>query len=416
MRTDRPAAGDRVTTVEQGTPTRRLVSQPISGVRRRRRRFLWQDRVPLGEVTLFAGHAGIGKSQCAVWLASSTSLGTLPGELVGKPSTVLYLATEDSWEHELGNRFVATGADLELVRRLTAEDAEGETYVSLLYDLDALREEIRRTGAQLVILDALLSAMAGADLAKQGTVRRILEPLARLAQELNIAVVGVVHFRKSGGDPLLMISGSAEFGQVVRSAIGFARDEDAEDGSCILSTIKSNFSPHGLAGLRYVVEPATVDTPDGATSVGMFRPLGETEQSIRELLDPVTGDNDARSERNDAVEWVRGYLESEGGSAKAADIFKAARADGIAERTLKRARERAGVMTERSGFGAGSVWRLSPFGPRQAHSGHSGQASNRGLDGPNVARMAGSTEPDGQRLADVVTLRDQSWGDEDGAA
>ncbi|GAA3891933.1 hypothetical protein GCM10022243_66080 [Saccharothrix violaceirubra] len=55
---------------------------------------------------------------------------------------------------------------------------------------------------------------------------------------------------------------------------------------------------------------------------------------------------------------MRDYLIQHGGSGKAAEIIKAARADGIAEATLKRARKRAGIDTTRQGFGQGSVWSL----------------------------------------------------------
>ena len=55
--------------------------------------------------------------------------------------------------------------------------------------------------------------------------------------------------------------------------------------------------------------------------------------------------------------------------------------EGIAGRTLKRARKRAGVNYDRSGFGKGTVWSLGP------HSGQSGQGSDAGPIGPNEARM-----------------------------
>ncbi|GAA2791470.1 AAA family ATPase [Saccharopolyspora taberi] len=355
---------------QAGGTRRRVRSRAVSAIPLKRRQYLWDQRLPLGEITLWAGHAGIGKSQGAVWLAARVTRGELPGELHDTPSPVLYLGTEDAWSYTLAPRFVAAGADLDLVRKLYAETDEGhETTVSLVVDLDELREEIAETGARLVVLDALLSTMTSSELTKQGVVRRGLEPLARLAQELNIAVVGVVHFRKAGdANPLHMISGSAEFGQVVRSAIGFAADREAEDGSCVLSLIKTNIAPSGLPSIRYRVEPAVVDTPEGPTDVGRFVILGETDQNVGDLLNQDTGSVEERSERNEAAEWLVSYLADNGGSAKAADVFKAAKADGIAEATLKRARKRAGVTSERQGFGQGSMWFLNPSGSRLAQS------------------------------------------------
>jgi hypothetical protein len=368
-------------------PTRRLRSQRVSQIPLKRRTFLMEKRIPLGELTVAAGHAGIGKSQGAVWLSAQVSRGTLPGELYGQPSPVLYLGTEDSWSYTLAPRFVASGADLDLVHRLYAETETGdETIMSLAVDLESLHSEVKATGARLVVLDALLSTMSGGDLVKQGVVRRYLEPVARLAQELNIAVIGVAHFRKAGGtEPLHMISGSAEFGQVVRSAIGFARDPEAEDNSCVMSVIKTNISPQGLPSLRYRIDSAIVDTPEGPTDVGQFVVIGETDTHVGDLIDQQHGSADDRSERDEAAEWLTGFLLDQGGAARAADIFKAAKADGIAEATLKRARKRAGVKSERSGFGQGSMWSTDPFGSQSAHSDQGVGADPNGLNGdPNV--------------------------------
>jgi hypothetical protein len=372
---------------------RRVRSRPVSSIPMKRRTWLWDQRVPLGELTLWVGHAGIGKSQSAVWLAAELSRGRLLGELHGTPSPVLYLGTEDSWSYTLAPRFAASGADLDMVHQLYAETFTGdETVVSLSLDLDELREEVKGTGARLVVLDALLSTMSGQDLMKQGVVRGYLEPVSRLAQDLNIAVVGVAHFRKAGGtDPLHMISGSAEFGQVVRSAIGFAADRESDDGSCVLSLIKSNIAPQGTSSLRYRIDPAVVDTPEGPTDVGRFVPLGETEQNVRDLIDQTPTTADDRGERDEAADWLTGYLQDQGGTASAADVFKAARADGIAEATLKRARKRAGVTSERRGFGQGSIWTLDPLG---SHSAHSDQGT--GAD-PN--------EPNGDPNGDTGTCR-----------
>ena len=86
--------------------------------------------------------------------------------------------------------------------------------------------------------------------------------------------------------------------------------------------------------------------------------VGETERNVRDILAESGGDPEVRSERDEAAAWLREYLIQQGGSAKASDIIKASRADGIAAATLQRARKRAGIATTRQGFGQGSVWTL----------------------------------------------------------
>lgn len=347
---------------EEGPPRRRVLYQPISQIKRRRRQYLWENRLPLGEMTLWVGHAGIGKSQGAVWLASAVSNGNLPGELLGTPASVLYLATEDSWEYTLAPRFDAAGGDSEMIYRIYAETEEGdEGTVSLAVDLAGLREAILATGARLVVLDALLSTFGGAKLTEQGVVRRHMEPLARLAQELNIAVVGVAHFRKANdANPLHMIAGSAEFGQVVRSAIGFAPDPEAEDGSCVLSVVKTNIAPRDTPSIRYRVEPGVVDTEEGPTDVGRFVVLGETDQNVADLLNAERGSVEDRSERAEAAEWLLAYLADNGGEAIAGDVIRDAEKAGFAKHTIQRARKKAGVKSQKSGLKGGWAWVLDP--------------------------------------------------------
>lgn len=345
----------------------RLKLQPVSAIELKRRTWLWTNRVPLGELTLWVGHAGIGKSQAAVWLASQVSCGTLPGELHGTPSPVLYYGSEDAWSYTLAPRFVAAGADLDRVYRMYAETPTGEDgSVSLAADLDELRDAVKGSGARLVVLDALLSTMQGDDLAKQGTVRRYLEPLSRMAQELNIAVIGVAHFRKSGGaDPLLLISGSAEFGQVVRSAIGFARDHDDETGGCVMSLIKTNIAPMDVPSISYRIEPAEVQTADGPTDVGRYVPTGESERHIRELIDYVPTAAEDAEEAADVRGWLHAFLgrKDNGGCAEASEVMKAGKAAGYSADQLKRAKKARGgypkIHSRKTGQG-GWVWSLEP--------------------------------------------------------
>ncbi|WP_283250241.1 AAA family ATPase [Saccharopolyspora erythraea] len=289
-----------------------------------------------------------------------------PGELAGYPAPVMYVATEDSWEYTLAPRLAAAGADLDRVLAVHTESRLGDEVavgtVSLSVDMPALKAAVQATGTRVVVLDALLSAMTGADLAKQGVVRSLLEPLSQLVQECGLAIVGIAHFRKSAGtDPLLMISGSAEFGQVVRSALGFARDPAAEDGSCVLSLIKTNLAPMGTRSLRYCIKPASAEAEDGrSASVGRFELVGESEQTVAELLVAVPVSRDEQAERAEAQEWLRRYLVEAGGRAEAGTVIRAAEAAGLSRDQVKKARRKIGARTTKAGFaGSGWEWVLS---------------------------------------------------------
>ena len=101
----------------------------------------------------------------------------------------------------------------------------------------------------------------------------------------------------------------------------------------------------------------------------------------------LDGEGEESDARTTAERRLTDYLLDHGGAAKASDVMKAAKADDIAERTLRRARERIGARVERKGFGQGAVWTYDPGDtPSRPHSGHSGQPSDPGRDGRNSGR------------------------------
>jgi hypothetical protein len=84
----------------------------------------------------------------------------------------------------------------------------GPTELSLPKDLDALSKNLRERPADqrvvLFILDPLLSTLEGRlDTHKDAEVRKALHPLVALADETQMAIIGIIHVNKSQGtDPL----------------------------------------------------------------------------------------------------------------------------------------------------------------------------------------------------------------------
>lgn len=363
-----------------GTSAVRLT--PASTIKPRPVRWLWDGRLPAGELGLTPGRGGVGKSTFHAWMSAHLTRGTLPGVHYGTPRAVVIAATEDSWARTIVPRLIAAGADLDLVYRADVVSSDGaELQLTLPADCDALAVEVRRVGAALLSLDPLMSTInGGLDTHKDRDVRQALEPLARLADQTGVTVLGNAHFNKgAGSDPMALIMGSAAFGNVVRAALGFARDEDAEDRSCVISQVKNNLGRLDLPSLRYRVDAATIDTDEGPAEVGRLIMLGESERTVEEILRSGHGPDDERTERDAAASWLVDYLTEQGGEANPNDAKKAARAAGFAVRTIERARSKAGVTTRRVGFGKGGqwVWSLSSS-PRSRHSRQDSQAGEYG--------------------------------------
>lgn len=349
--------------------TRRLTLTPASKVTMRVARWLWQTgddragRMPLGSVVIGAGRAGIGKSQFGAWLAAQITRGTLPGALYGTPANVIYAAAEDSYEMTVVPRLAAAGADLERVFRIdVATSSDAKAALTLPIDTTALGDVIRQHDVALLILDPLLSMIdASVNDYRAREVRAALEPLVAVADTTRCTVYALAHFTKSAGsDPLLLIGGSAGFGQLVRAALGFARDDDT--GECVLSTIKNNLGREDLPSLTYGIEPVTLETDDGPSDVSRLVFGAESDRHVRDMLRD-NGSDDDRDARDEAVEWLEKYLADSGGEAIASDAIKAAARDGIARTTLTRARKRAGVTSSKDGFGGPWIWRLNGNAP-----------------------------------------------------
>jgi hypothetical protein len=320
----------------------------------------WADRIPAGAITVVPGREGIGKSLFLAWLAAQLTRGTLPGIHYGTPRPVIYAASEDSWGHTIAPRLFAAGADLDMVYRVDVDTDGIGGHLTLPTDCAGLAVEIDRLGVALLAADPLLSLIHGSiDTHRDRDLRKALEPLAKLADTTGCAVVGLAHFNKSAStDSLSLITGSRAFSAVARAVIAMAADPQTDDGTCLMTQAKSNLGRTNLPSLTYHIGTAEIATDEGTAYVGRLDFTGETTRTVGDILAETTTDPAEKTERNHAATWLRDYLEHAGGQATRGDIIKAARAEGIAERTLQRATTTAKVEVTRSGFPSATTWRL----------------------------------------------------------
>ena len=351
--------------------TRELRITPAAHIRSRRQKWLWQDRVPLGVVTIFAGRGGEGKSTFALHLAAEVNVGALAGDLQGTQASALVISHEDDWSVTMKPRLVGAGADLERVFKLavavTVDERTNETVPVMPLDIELLRAAIEETGARLLIVDPI-TATIGGDLHKLADVRRALDPLASLAQELEVAVICIMHFNKGGGNVSDKVSGSHAFRDVARSVLLFATDE--ETGQRVVSVDKSNYSAERGSSFAFNLVSVPVTTDDGdETTVARVEYLGDTELNVADIVNRVHDDEGHSEDRNAAQAFVLDYLRNiDVQEAAAGDVLKAGRAAGFTDQELKDARRRCKnprVASQKSGFGAGWVWAIEIEGGAQ---------------------------------------------------
>ncbi|MET7705451.1 AAA family ATPase [Micromonospora sp. NPDC005413] len=378
---------------EPERPRRRLVLTAASDIEPEPVVWAWRHeddltdgsgRIPLGSLSVAAGREGTGKSSFGIWLAAMITRGTLPGSLYGQPRAVIYAAVEDSWKYTLVPRLIAAGADLTKVFRVeVVEDEQDGTTLSLPVDNSLLEREMRRVGAALLVLDPLMSTIgAGIDTHRERDVRVALDPLARLADRARCVVLGIAHFNKGAGtDPSSLITGSGAFKNVPRSVFGFAADPE---GGRVMTQTKNSLGRLDLPSLSYEIEGVEIPTRLGPAHVGRLVWLGESDRSVTDILSD-RGDPEDQEDRKDAADWLRGYLVDQGGEASAVDVFKAGEKDGFRKDALKRAKRKAGVLSEKSGMDAGWMWRLKPA---------EGSEGSKGADGIEPAPFVLPSEHD----------------------
>ncbi len=346
--------------------------------------WLWPGYLPAGKLVVIDGDPSCGKSTMTTDLAARCSTGSPwpDGAASTGPADVLLLSAEDGLGDTIAPRLHAAGADVARVHAFTEVPQVGDdggvrmVPPSLPRDVPILRNLISRHRIKLVVIDVLMAYLNGkVDSHRDQDVRGVLHQLAAMAEATGCTMVLIRHLNKAGGgSPLYRGGGSIGIIGAARAAFIVGRDPDDQDRR-ILACSKLNLA----------VEPASLAyrlVSDDTLGCARVEWEGGVDMAAGDLLRGPR-DDEERSERDEAADWLTDYLTEAGGSAPFKNVLRSARAEGVAERTLKRARERAGVESKRTGFPSTTVWSL-PVGPQ---SGQSGQPSGVGTTGPTVAPL-----------------------------
>lgn len=315
-------------------------------------RELWHDLLPLGALTIISGMGGIGKSTLDAWLAAKASNGEMDGDVPGKLK-VLMVMDEDDWGIDTVPRLMAAGANLANVGKLFIKRPElSEVGVPTFpTDTNLLQQVIEENGFKLVVLDVVTSMMAaGMDTNKQADVRLLLNPLLRVAQETECAIVAVNHWRKQGGSIAHMISGSAAYRDTARCIWGVM--QDPETGKRLVKIDKYNRSVKQGCTYEFNIESRQI--PGWTKTVGAVTDWRESTLDAQNVLDRAV--DPEVFEDYEAAEWLAEYLE-ENGPSRWADIKSAAREDGFTETQTKAARNKLRCFQQVYGKSDGSAGR-----------------------------------------------------------
>jgi hypothetical protein len=339
---------------------------PFSEIMAKPVRWAWQDRIALAKITALAGRPKIGKGLLYSRLIAQVTTGRLKGDVSG-PRDAILVTTEDDPGDTLKPRVVAAGADVRRVSMFQMGSREDPIPFRVPQDADALRQSVEHSKAALVVIDPLVEFIDGkVDSHKSHPVRQAIASLNAIARDTGCAILVIFHLNKGNStDPLLRHEGSAAFTQVVRGGMLLGHDPDDPDGEAgsqrVLAVTSSNLA-RLAPSLAYEISPATVmgDTGEEITTAAIEE-TGESDLSGYDLL-KHRGDDDGgeQTAEGEAAEFLIAELRD---APKAADALeRAAKAVGISQRTLERARAKlrkdGTLKCSKTGFDGGWEWFL----------------------------------------------------------
>ncbi len=334
---------------------------PLSQVVREDVSWLWQPYVPYNKVTLMEGDPGAGKTYLLLTICAAVTQGFFLPDQDGrvKPvdptraGNVLYITAEDGLGDTISPRAAALGANLD--RLIVLEDATAFS----LTNPQPLHDAIAEYQARLVVIDPLTAFLGTEmDMNRTNEVRPFMQALGMMASEHKCAMLASRHWTKAtGGRAKYRGQGNIDFFAAARSVLVVGESPE-EDSLRIVAQSKNSLGAYG----RSLVFQIRDD--------GLFW-AGTSELTADDLSQMQP--NKRQHQRQTAMEWLKDYLHD--GPQLASAIMEAAKAVGIPEKTLRRAKEHLRILSskERELW----YWRLPKYGPWDRYS---GMEDNEGME------------------------------------
>jgi DNA polymerase len=318
--------------------------------------WIWPGRFARGKLGIIAGLPDEGKGLLFYYVIACITRGRgWPcGEGTAPLGNVILLTAEDDLNDTVIPRLIAAGADRSRVKILRmVPTGDGKRMFSLVTDLEMLRAKIEEIGSVQSIFIDPITAYLGVkqiDSFRTTDVRAVLAPMVDLAIELKVLILVIMHFNKKIDvtNVLLRISDSLAFGATSRHC--YAVVYDAENRRSLLVKGKNNLAPKDQKALSFTVEigDGGIDEKTGATIQAPYIVFGPdpVDVTATEAMQAAT-ESKGPAWRDTAKNFINDMLS--GGPVGAEEIEEAATANGIAKRTLYRAKAELKIRAVKDG-------------------------------------------------------------------
>jgi hypothetical protein len=291
----------------------------------------WHPYIPKGQVCMFVGPQGVGKSYLMAYLIAvfTGAKAHWPDRKLykGELGPVILLETE-GMRAEYVARMERFGVKPEMVVFPTYNDDRSfmdmaSYVVDIARDMDGVEKLAKTEGAVAIIIDSL-SGGHGFD-EKSDSMRGLLKILSGVASRTQMPVIVVHHPRKRSGLESQKITidrvrGSSTITQFCRSVVGGYRLSDDMTSPVRVEIIKASFSAPGKP-FGYTINQSGIDFHEAPKIV---RPPTALDIAIGFLGEQLKGK----------------------GPVPAKELRRIAEEEGISKDTLYEAKRRLGVMSE----------------------------------------------------------------------
>ena len=332
------------------TPMRdEYYTRPLSKFRSRNIDWLLPWFIPFGFLTTVAGDGEVGKSTMIYDLLARVTNGDPMPRFGDDPEhrvrrgSVLVLCKEDDPSFMIKPRFKAAGADTDRVHMIVTPRSRDNDDVEVLDRLDdtieVIEDAIYDVGdVRAIVCDPITDFAGQLELNKEGHVRRLLGPVARLAARHSIAVINVLHLNKdTRKKPTHRILGSVGLVAISRSALVVAKKPNSNIR--FLMSVKAN-----LCAKRAVA--FSIEDLKGQPRVE-WETGWEDDVNVADML---AGRSAHVTKQQEAANTLRLWLA--GGPVPAVDVQHKAKQLNIHFNTFKAAKKHLGIVSKR----LGDVW------------------------------------------------------------
>ena len=335
-----------------------------SDVKKQPIRWLWENKLLRGSLSLITGLSGITKTYWTVYMASCITNGRdwadgSPCEL----GSVLFFYGEEGIADVYLERFEANGVDQSKVVfwdgmiGADGECSDADVSLKMVAEIEtAINAAAEKTGVpvQLVVVDPISNYLGDTNENSNVAVRSVLKRLQRLADKTGVAFVLIQHTGKSNKPHAQhKVLGSTAIVAACRAVWGVFVDPDDRDVR-IFAPVKMNMGHHHTAVSYRISSSGKVEILDGSIPDLTADDIESAQQTARR-----EARNQRPSKRDECAMWLWDVLSD--GEKPVNQIYELGKALGYSERTIDRTKTEMEIESKRIGFGKEGhiVWKTA---------------------------------------------------------